>query len=124
MNEQWADIPGFEDYYQVSNMGRVRSVRTGRILKNHLAKRRYYVVALCVNRRQTTCLIHRMVATAFVPNPDKKPQVNHIDGDVTNNLVSNLEWVTYYENIQHFHTVLRVQNPGKYASPGRKRILK
>lgn len=95
------DIEGYEGLYQVSEDGRVYSVRRGKCLSPCLDSYGYPMVVLCSNRVRKTTRIHRLVAQAFIPNPYDKPQVNHIDGDKTNNLVSNLEWVTSDENVLH-----------------------
>ena len=101
MTEIWRDIKGYEGY-QVSNCGRVRSsYKGGRILKPNIVRCGYSVVALYRDKKQHYTTVHRLVALAFIPNPDNKPQVNHIDGDKTNNHVNNLEWVTAAENIHH-----------------------
>lgn len=107
--EEWKDIAGFEGMYQVSNMGQVRSLDRldsrgykykGRTVKPSTSKG-YQYAHLCKLSKYTTISIHRLVALAFIPNPDNLPQVNHIDGNKQNNHVSNLEWVTEKENINH-----------------------
>ena len=101
MTEEWRDISGF-DGYQVSNFGQVRSFKykTPRIMKLGLAKG-YPRVDLSRDNKKTHMSIHRLVATAFIPNPESKPQVNHIDGNPKNNCVEKLEWCTSSENNQH-----------------------
>lgn len=101
MIEEWKDIEGYEGLYQVSNLGRVKRVTTGRILKPSKHTKGYYRVELYKNGSQSKKLIHRLVAQVFIPNPDNKSQVNHIDENKTNNLVSNLEWMTAKENLNH-----------------------
>lgn len=112
--EMWKDIKGFEGMYQISNKGRVRSldravkqrndsiqIKKGKVLvqtKNHKG---YYLVGLNKNNKKYMKSVHRLVALAFIQNPEKKPQVNHIDGNKKNNDSSNLEWVTASENITH-----------------------
>ena len=103
--EIWMDIEGFEGRYQVSNLGRVMSIVTNhgkphRSLKPQYA-RNYFYVNLSIKDKSHTKDVHRMVAKAFVPNPDNKPMVNHIDGVKLNNNASNLEWVTCSENHKH-----------------------
>ena len=105
--EQWVDIKGFEGKYQVSNTGEVRSLcyKKPRILSQYDTGkyRNYKEVKLYKGGRGTgdSYKVHRLVAEAFIPNPDNKPQVNHIDGNTFNNDVSNLEWVTNSENQKH-----------------------
>lgn len=110
MKEVWKDIEGYEGLYQVSSFGRVKSfditdnlgrIRKGRILKGCKNTNGYLLVNLYKNSIGHSKNIHRLVAEAFIPNPDNKPQVNHIDEDKTNNVVSNLEWMTVKENSNH-----------------------
>lgn len=104
IDEEWKDIEGYEGLYQVSNLGRVYSCKSDRILKPSGDK--YLHVALCTNNKPKTTLLHRLVAEAFISNPENKPQVNHIDGDKMNNMVDNLEWTTAQENINHAYKQL------------------
>lgn len=102
--EIWKDIKGYENKYQVSNMGNVRSLnykRTGKIklLNNRLDKDGYLIIDL--NNPRKTCKVHRLVAQHFIDNPENKAEVNHISGIKTDNNVSNLEWCTREENERH-----------------------
>ena len=110
-NEVWKDIPGYEDKYQVSNLGRIKScTRTRkckngsiaivreRILKPRTDKDGYKEVALSLNGANTYFRVHRLVATAFIPNPLSLPLVNHKDENPANNIVDNLEWCDYIYN--------------------------
>ena len=101
--EIWRDVEGYGGKYQVSNLARVRSLYRGKtkLLKPDTIHTGYLRVTLCKDGKTKYPFVHRLVAQAFIPNPDNKPQVNHIDGDKTNNYVSNLEWVTAAENIHH-----------------------
>ena len=98
--EIWKDIDGYEGYYQVSNMGRVYSVKNKMLLKQHL-KRGYLECVLCKNGERKYIQAHRLVAITFIPNPDNLPQVNHKDENKQNNCVSNLEWCTAEYNINY-----------------------
>lgn len=105
-NEIWKDIAGYEGKYQVSNRGRVKSLnynRTGqeRILKVGNVGNGYLGVILYKNGKIKRCKIHRLVTTAFIPNPDNLPEVNHKDKNKTNNCVDNLEWCTTQYNIDY-----------------------
>lgn len=91
MKEIWKEILGYENLYEVSNLGKVRNMRTGRILKPGPDKDGYLLICLYKNGRRTTNKLHRLVAQAFLPN-SSKPQINHKDEDKTNNCVNNLEW--------------------------------
>lgn len=99
--EIWKDIEGYEGLYQVSNLGRVTRVTTNRILKSSKHVSGYLMVNLSKNSVTSHQRIHRLVAQAFIPNPENKPDINHVDEDKTNNNVNNLEWSTRKENCNH-----------------------
>lgn len=106
MEEVWKDIVGFEGKYQVSNLGRVKSFALGfpKILKGKVQKNGYLLYNLSVSKNNIVYKKgHRLVAEYFIPNPDNKPYVNHIDGDKTNNHIDNLEWCTPAENNRHYY---------------------
>lgn len=111
MEEIWKDIKGYEGLYQVSNFGRVKNMRTGRILKNNmLASSGYYFVFLYKDKNRSFEYIHRLVAMTFLDNKDNLPCVNHIDEDPSNNIVSNLEWCTYRYNNRYGTKQDRISN--------------
>lgn len=105
--EFWKWISGFEGLYQVSNYARVKSFPRGRnrkeikILKPLFTPQGYLRVTLRNSDKEKTRRLHRLVAETFIPNPENKPQVNHIDGNKFNNCVENLEWNTDTENKRH-----------------------
>ena len=104
MEEIWKDIPNFENLYQISNYGRLKSFRrnkNGIILKNTNKKGGYFSIILYNKNCNLHIRIHRLVAQAFVPNPNNLPQVNHIDGNKQNNYYKNLEWCTSKQNFEH-----------------------
>jgi len=94
---QWKEVKGFKRY-EVSDDGQVRNKKTGRVLKPGKNSRGYLLVGLWFNGKRTNKYVHRLVTEAFIPNPENKSQVNHMDEDGTNNRVDNLEWVTAKEN--------------------------
>lgn len=120
--EIWKPVKNFESFYQVSNTGKVRSLdridRLNRYKKGVLKKlcdngRGYLYVNLKAHGKQTQKTVHRLVSEAFIPNPDNLPEVNHLDGDKTNNSVNNLEWCTRSENMKHaFRNELNKQYKG------------
>lgn len=99
--EEWKDIQGYEGLYQVSNLGNVKSLLNNRLLKPGKHSKGYLVVILCKNKKHKPFYVHRLVAQTFLENKDKCNQVNHIDGDKSNNNVCNLEWCNDYENKCH-----------------------
>lgn len=114
MQEIWKDIVGYEGLYQVSNLGRVKSLDRyvghnkggkrlykGSIIKQGLCKQGYYIVQLCKNNKAKTKRVNRLVAQAFLDNPNNLPQVNHIDKNKYNNKVENLEWITSKDNTRY-----------------------
>lgn len=115
--EIWKPIFGYEGLYEVSNLARVRSIKNNLILEEEVLKLNYRRVCL-QNGKRKKVLVHRLVALAFLGKPpsSEHTDVNHIDGNVTNNLPSNLEWTTHQENITHAMDVL-----GRRATIGVKR---
>ena len=106
MEEEWRDIIGYEGLYQVSNLGRIKSLNyrgTGKegILSPILNKKGYLVIGLCKNNKQNKKRVNRLVAQAFIPNPENLPEVNHKDENRINNCVDNLEWCTREYNINY-----------------------
>lgn len=95
--EIFKTIDGYSDY-EVSTWGRVFNKRTGKILKPQENEKGYLRVDLINDKGRKHLKVHRLVATAFIPNPKNKPQINHIDGNPKNNSYTNLEWVTGKEN--------------------------
>ncbi len=117
--EIWKDIVGYEGYYKVSNLGRIKSLdwitrhnyggekkKSGCVIKPINQNNGYLTVNLSVRGKRKCVLIHILVATSFIQNPENKPCVNHKDGDKKNNNLINLEWVTYSENSIHSYRVL------------------
>lgn len=99
--EEWRDSYIYEEQYEVSNMGRVRNKFTKHILSPQKDSKGYLRVRLSLHDKKTTGKVHRLVANAFIPNPENKPQVNHKNTNKENNCAWNLEWVTNSENQIH-----------------------
>lgn len=132
IREIWRDVAGYEGYYQVSTVGRVRSLdrvikrannspmlRKGVMLTPQKDSDGYLLVGLKRGGKEYKAKVHRLVAEAFIPNYDNKPIVNHLDGDKGNNAVNNLEWCTDRENSHHARATgllrpARGENSGKH----------
>ena len=142
MKEIWKDIKGYEGIYKVSNLGRVKSLDRidsnnhplkGVILKPYISNSGYLLVGLYKQQKRDRKLLHRLVAEAFIPNPDNKPEIDHINTDKTDNTVflnedgsvnydkTNLRWTTRKENINNPLTKTKMQinalkpSKGKYG---------
>jgi hypothetical protein len=100
MEEIWKPVNGYEGLYEVSNFGKVKCLNRS-IIKRHSIMGRYPALKLSKNGKKTHFLIHRLVALHFMPNPQNKPQINHINGDRNDFRIENLEWSTQHENMQH-----------------------
>lgn len=149
--EVWKDVVGYEGFYQVSNLGQVKSMpRTvhagfgtnhfanhlnGRLLKPGLQGKRnlkYYAVTLSKYGKVKRCLVHRLVAEAFISNPENLPVVNHKDENPLNNVADNLEWCSVYQNnnygtrkqraIEKLKVVMVGKSYPKLSEQGRKNI--
>ena len=124
--EQWKPIQEFNGEYEVSNLGRVRSMKrykgvVGRIMPQTIQRTGYYAVTFHMNNKAYCRKVHRLVIEAFTPNPDNLPTINHIDGNKLNNHVSNLEWCTYQENMQHAVRT-GLTHPHQWTDEERKQI--
>ena len=116
--EIWKDIKGYEGKYQISNKGRVKSLGNNKTKKEKIRdgkidNRGYKRISLCKNGKEKKYSIHRLVAQAFLPNPDNLPVVNHKDENKLNNNVENLEWCTQEYNVNY---------SGSNGRPGKKVI--
>ena len=113
--EEWRDVPGWEGLYMVSSAGEVRNSKNHRIAPR-TTENGYLRVWFSKNGDVKTFAVHRLVATAFLPNPEDLPEVNHINGRKTDNRVSNLEWCTISHNRKHSQYVLGKES-GKPKRP-------
>lgn len=109
-NEIWKDVVGYEGIYKVSNFGKVLSIsyrnkEYSKIRLNQIDNYGYSVIDLFLCKKRRNVKVHRLVAIAFIPNPENKPQVNHKDGNKLNNHVFNLEWCTDSENNIHAYKI-------------------
>lgn len=121
MEEEWRPVKGYEGLYEVSNMGRVKSLHYGesRILKQSVSSNGHMKVDLNKDRTSNTKQVHRLVAEAFIPNPMNLSVVNHLDGDKHNNCAFNLEWCTYRQNTLHA-IKLGLFNPSLHSTVNRR----
>jgi predicted XRE-type DNA-binding protein len=113
MDELWKDIPGYEGHYQISNLGRVKSIKfkNHRIMKTKVDMGYEQIGLRLPNKIKKFFKIHRLVAKAFISNPNNYPQVNHKDGNKLNNHVENLEWCSSSQNVKHSFDILGKQIP-------------
>lgn len=133
MQEIYKDIKGFEGHYQISNFGNVKTLKTtnpnGKLRKLEKSKSKtsfYYRVTLHKNNESTRFLVHRLVALHFLQTTQDttKLQVNHIDNNTLNNVITNLEWCTPSENMLHSHKQLRQEHVKQAAAIGRAKTFK
>lgn len=99
--EKWKSVQSYNGKYLISSQGRIKSLYKKRLLRPHVGKDGYVRIVLWKEGKQTIAYIHRLVASAFVPNPHNFQEINHIDGNKQNNSPQNLEWVTRSENVKH-----------------------
>lgn len=104
-HEKWRNVVGYESLYEVSNFGNVRRKKTGKILSRRKLNHGYSVASLCKDGKVKNHKYSRLVASAFIANPNKLPCVNHKDGNKINDSVGNLEWCTYSENNKHAYNL-------------------
>lgn len=127
MTEQWKPVSGYEGIYEVSNLGRVRSIEhkarhrsrsgrefqvtyKGRIRKQVCNENGYMIVMVKKNSKNRALKVHRLVAKAFIPNPDNLPFINHRDENPGNNRAENLEWCTHVYNVRYGTAIMRIRD--------------
>lgn len=120
MQEEWKTIKQYSNY-AISNTGKFKNIKTKRILKPFLHKKGYFYITIAPWGRQgkvVSLKLHRLIAEAFIPNPENKSQINHIDGNKLNNSLDNLEWVTAKENINHAINIGLINLESQYHPKG------
>ena len=120
--EIWADIVGYEGLYMVSSLGNIKSLKKGLIRKQSDNGNGYKCISLYKNNKSKTFYVHRLVAQAFIPNPNNLPQVNHKDENPSNNCVNNLEWCDskYNSNYGNHNKKLSEAHTGKVLTEEHK----
>lgn len=124
MDELWVDIKGYENKYQVSNMGRIKSVKQQLVMKPMVCTNGYLSACLWKNNKQRKFLIHRLVALHFIDNPNNYSDVNHIDEDKTNNCVGNLHWCSHLFNMNYGNVRLKISESNKGKKLSSKTLAK
>ena len=117
----WKDIEGYKGHYQISNYGNVRSLKKDAFLMKGGYLKGYKIINLWKNGTGKMFRVHRLVAAAFIPNPENKPCIDHIDGNRTNNHADNLRWVTAKENSNNYNAPNTYK--GKKINKGGKAVL-
>ena len=131
--EVWKDVVGYEGLYQVSNYGNVKRIRFVNnkcskpkelVIKKHIAWNGRIQVDLSKEGKHKRTTVHRLVANAFIPNPNNLPQINHIDGNPQNNMVENLEWCDGAYNMKHAYQNNLMPNTKAYNEKNKKPIVR
>jgi len=118
IDEIWVSLDSLCGVYEISSYGRVRSVKTKKILKTPISNCGYPRFYGSIHGKKRAFLVHRLIADAFIPNNERKPFINHIDGDKTNLAISNLEWCTHKENMRHARENGLIDISIKRSGPG------
>lgn len=113
MREGWRPIKNYEELYEVSNLGRVRNIKTGKFRKGSITPFGYLRLCLYNHGKTESRFLHRLILQAFMECPDGKTMVNHINGNKLDNMLKNLEWVTASENVRHAYKLGLVDKRGE-----------
>jgi hypothetical protein len=111
-NQNFIDIIGYEGLYQINKNGEILNIKRNKLLKGYI-NFRYRMVMLCKNGNKTNHLLHKLLATQFIPNPDNLPQIDHIDKNKLNNNLENLRWVSHQTNMRNVDKTIN-RNGGIY----------
>lgn len=135
MQETWKPIKNYEGYYEISNLGKVKSLdrlvkqgtryiyRRGCVKQQYISIKGYPAVTLCKNRKSTMLYIHKILAETFIPNPDNKPYIDHINTDKTDYRLENLRWVTAEENSNNQLTLQHLAKDASNKDSIQKRLI-
>lgn len=123
MSEQWREIPGFPKY-EASTQGRIRNAKTGKILRPGDSGRGYEHVCLSKDGKSHSIAVHRLVAAAWIPNPQNLPEINHLDYNRRNNAAANLEWTTHRANVLYSRERMKVPKKEVHNSTGERWIYR
>ena len=117
--DDFIPVNGYENKYLISNDGRVYSIKMKRLMHPSKNEKGYLSVEFLKDHKRKRIKLHRLVAEHFIPNPDNRKEINHIDGNKENNCVENLEWSTRSENLKHAYAMgLKVQKKGRRKKEG------
>jgi hypothetical protein len=119
--EVWKPVKEFEEYYLISSLGNVQTIKTGKLRKIQINEDGYLCLLFCVNHKRNIKYIHILKAEAWIPNPLNLPEVNHIDGNKQNCDISNLEWCTRKHNVIHAYKT-GLMNPVHGEKSGQSKL--
>lgn len=122
-NEVFLSVPGYEGYYEISNLGNIKSLRSGKLMKQSKNKDGYKLVSLTIGGKSKCFSVHRLVAFAFIPNPENLPEINHKDENPSNNCADNLEWCDRKYNLNYGGYRERMSKTQKEVAPRKRSVI-